>query len=206
MALDSPSLTPPGGGGGGGGGGERAEGGQGDRPVVRELWFIVVMAAIALLLLAVVLAFILHKALNKAPFSRERPPLVALPMQKRSPMAVYPQSTSVLFDTVPDTTGFSNTVTLKGFTLKMEEVLEVKCEPVDEAAPAEMGVPSVNSLRRSVSQVMDGKSLAGDDEAWDPNVSGHDSGMFMDDEEFVDTVKGFSTVRKEHTMFTDTNL
>lgn len=28
----------------------------------------------------------------------------------------------------------------------------------------------------------------------------------MDDEEFVDTIKGFSTVRKEHTMFTDTNL
>ncbi|GAA6071760.1 usherin, partial [Tachysurus ichikawai] len=26
------------------------------------------------------------------------------------------------------------------------------------------------------------------------------------DEEFVDTIKGFSTVRKEHTMFTDTNL
>ena len=30
--------------------------------------------------------------------------------------------------------------------------------------------------------------------------------QFMDDEEFVDTIKGFSTVRKEHTMFTDTNL
>lgn len=25
-------------------------------------------------------------------------------------------------------------------------------------------------------------------------------------EEFVDSIKGFSTVRKEHTMFTDTNL
>lgn len=30
--------------------------------------------------------------------------------------------------------------------------------------------------------------------------------QFMEDEEFVDAVKGFSTVRKEHTMFTDTNL
>lgn len=58
---DSPSSTPPGGGGGGGGGGERAEGGQGDQPVVRELWFIVVMAAIALLLLAIVLGVMLHK-------------------------------------------------------------------------------------------------------------------------------------------------
>ncbi|XP_037606065.1 usherin isoform X3 [Sebastes umbrosus] len=158
-------------------------------------------------------------------------------MQRRSPMAVYPPSNSVLFDTVPDTTGFSNSVTLKGFTMKIEvkktiphhiqkqmqlhtcmtlisvslrsrqEVLEVKCEPIDEVPPqGELGILSVNSLRRSVSQMMDGKSLTGDDEAWDPNISGHDSGMFMDDEEFVDTVKGFSTVRKEHTMFTDTNL
>nr|XP_046229230.1 usherin [Scatophagus argus] len=165
------------------------------------------MTGIVLLLLAVILGVMLHKALNKPPFTRERPPLVALPMQKRSPMAVYPPSNSVLFDTVPDTTGFSNSVTLKGFTMKIEEVLEDKCEPADEVPPqGELGILSVNSLRRSVSQVMDGKSLAGDDGAWDPNISGHDSGMFMDDEEFVDTVKGFSTVRKEHTMFTDTNL
>lgn len=139
-----------------------------------------------------------------------------------------------------------------------QDVLEVKCEPVEEVPPqGELGILSVNSLRRSVSQVMDGKSLTGDDEAWDPHISGHDSGMvrdpknvcrtcsehsvitvtlqrnlfmqkqkleisffilcpfnklfssplqFMDDEEFVDTIKGFSTVRKEHTMFTDTNL
>ncbi|KAM3603279.1 uncharacterized protein V6R79_019822 [Siganus canaliculatus] len=204
---DSPDPTPPGGGGGGGGSVEPAEGGPGGEQVVRELWFIVVMSGVALLLLAIVLGVVLHKALNKAPFTRERPPLVALPMQKRSPMAVYPPSNSVLFDTVPDTTGFSNSVTLKGFTLKMEEVLEAKCAPADEDPPqGELGVLSVNSLRRSVSQVMDGKSLPGEDEVWDPNVSGHDSGMFMEDEEFVDTVKGFSTVRKEHTMFTDTNL
>lgn len=208
VSTDSPSLTPPAAGGNGGGGdGEQAEGGQGDQPLVRELWFIVVMAAVALLLLAIMLGVMLHKALNKPPFTRERPPLVALPMQKRSPMAVYPPSNSVLFDTVPDTAGFSNSVTLKGFTMKIEEVLEAKCEPIDEVPPqGELGILSVNSLRRSVSQVMDGKSLTGDEETWDPDISGHDSGMFMDDEEFVDTVKGFSTVRKEHTMFTDTNL
>ncbi|XP_031721898.1 usherin isoform X4 [Anarrhichthys ocellatus] len=148
-----------------------------------------------------------HQALNKPPFTRERPPLVALPMRKRNPMAIYPTGNSVLFDTGPDTTAFSNSVTLKGFTMKIEEVLEAKCEPIDEVPPQdELEILSVNSLRRSVSQMMDGKSVTGDDEVWDPNISGHDSGMFMDDEEFVDTVKGFSTVRKEHTMFTDTNL
>ncbi|XP_056284669.1 usherin [Pseudoliparis swirei] len=163
------------------------------------------MAAIGLLLLAIVLGVTLHKALNKSPFTRERPPLVAPPTTKRSHMAIYPTSNSLLFETVPDTTGFSNSVTLKGFTMKMEEVLGAKGEPVDKLPPQELEILSVNSLRRSVSQMMDGKSMTGD-EAWDPNISGHDSGMFMDDEEFVDTVKGFSTVRKEHTMFTDTNL
>ncbi|KAM8831518.1 usherin isoform 2-T2 [Spinachia spinachia] len=193
--------------GGAGGAGERVEVGPGDAPLVRELWFIALMAAVALLLLAVALGVTLHKALNRPPLIRERPPLVALPMKKRNPMAVYPASNSVMFNTMPDTAGFSNSVTLKGFTMKMEEVLDFKCEAADEVtAPGELEILSVNSLRRSVSQVMDGKSVAGDEDAWDPNISGHDSGMFMDDEEFVDTVKGFSTVRKEHTMFTDTNL
>ncbi|MEQ2250728.1 hypothetical protein ILYODFUR_003832, partial [Ilyodon furcidens] len=87
------------------------------------------------------------------------------------------------------------------------EILEAKCEPAEDIdAGDELGILSVNSLRRSISQVIDGKSLAEDDDIWDPNISAHDSGMFMDDEEFVDTIKGFSTVRKEHTMFTDTNL
>nr|XP_040016285.1 usherin [Gasterosteus aculeatus aculeatus] len=202
-----PTTEPGAGAGGAGGAGERAEGGQGDQPLVRELWFIALMAAVALLLLAVALGVTLHKALNRPPFSRERPPLVALPMKKRNPMAVYSASNSVMFNTMPDTTGFSSGVTLKAFTMKMEEVLDAKCEAPDEVTPpAELEILSVNSLRRSVSQVMDGKSVTGDEDAWDPNISGHDSGMFMDDEEFVDTVKGFSTVRKEHTMFTDTNL
>lgn len=60
-------------------------------------------------------------------------------------------------------------------------MLEAKCEPGDEDPPqGELGILSVNSLRRSVSQVMDGKSLTGDDDVWDPNISGHDSGMVRD--------------------------
>lgn len=56
---DSQGPTPPP--GGEGGAVERAEGGQGGHPVVRELWFIVVMTGIALLLLAIVLGVLLHK-------------------------------------------------------------------------------------------------------------------------------------------------
>nr|XP_057913570.1 usherin [Doryrhamphus excisus] len=181
-------------------GGERAEDGEGEEPVFHELWFMAVMAAIALLLMAIILAVALHKALNKHHLTRERPPLAAMPMKTRNPMmAVYPASNSMLFDTVPDTVGVASSVTLKAFTMKMEEVLEAKCEATQDEG-------GVTSLRRSISQVMDGKS-APEDKAWDPAaVCGHDSGMFMDDEEFVDTIKGFSTIRKEHTMFTDTNL
>ncbi|XP_019727057.1 usherin [Hippocampus comes] len=172
-------------------GGEWAEAGQ--RPVFQELWFMAVMAAVALLLMAIALGVALHKVLKKAPLARERPPLVA--MNKRSPMAVYPANNSVLFDTA----GVVSSVTLKSFTIKMEEALEAKCEGA--SAQGEEGGGSGEggtALRRSISRVMDTKTLA---EAW-----AHDSGMFMDDEEFVDSVKGFSTVRKEHTMFTDTNL
>ncbi|XP_067337467.1 usherin [Channa argus] len=93
------------------------------------------------------------------------------------------------------------------FSPSQQEVVEAKCESTEEVpSPCELEILSASSLRRSVSQVIDGKSLTGDDDPWDPNISGHDSGMFMEDEEFVDTIKGFSTVRKEHTMFTDTNL
>lgn len=57
-------------------------------------------------------------------------------------------------------------------------MLEAKCEPINGAPPqGGPGILRVSSLRRSVSQVMDGKTLTGDDEAWDPEISGHDSGM-----------------------------
>ncbi|XP_007259937.2 usherin [Astyanax mexicanus] len=173
------------------------------------------MAGVSLVLLAVFLAVVLHKALNRPPFTRERPPIVPLHLQHRSPSAVYPPSNSYLFDTVPDTTSSPNSVMLKSFTMHLEEVVDSKVLEDGVLPEGEMGVVTVstvhmsthgltqNPLRRSVSQLIDRKGRE-DDEVWDPHFRAHDSGMF--DEEFVDTVKGFSTVRKEHTMFTDTNL
>ncbi|KAM9466939.1 usherin [Clarias gariepinus] len=66
---------------------------------------------------------------------------------------------------------------------------------------------SQNSLHRSVSQLIDTqdkKSLAG--LTWDTEQQGTESGMFVGDEEFADPVKGFSSVKKEHAVFTDTHL
>ncbi|KAB5517043.1 hypothetical protein PHYPO_G00184930 [Pangasianodon hypophthalmus] len=144
-------------------------------------------------------------------------PLIPLPLQPRSPRGIYPPSNAYLFDTVPDASSSPNTVTLKAFTMHMEEVIDRKVvENGDGATESQIGVVTVstvhmssqditqNPLRRSVSQMIDRKVGEGQDDVWDPQFRAHDSGMF--DEEFVDTIKGFSTVRKEHTMFTDTNL
>lgn len=57
-----------------------------------ELWFILLMAFLGLLLLALLLGLVLRRALNKPPFIRERPPLQ--PLQRRSPK--YPPSDSYL--------------------------------------------------------------------------------------------------------------
>ncbi|XP_041951351.1 usherin [Alosa alosa] len=133
-------------------------------------------------------------------------------LEKRGPMAVSSPSNSYLFDTVADTTSNSNSVTLKGFTIHREDVVDSK------VLEGEDGIVTVstlhvstlahsqNSLHRSISEVIDKNTEEGRNEEWDPHRQWHDSGMFMEDEEFVDTIKGFSTVRKEHTMFTDTNL
>lgn len=69
-------------------------------------------------------------------------------------------------------------LSVQSFFSSLQEVLEVKCDPDDEGPHEDpLGVLSVNSLRRSVSQVIDGKSLTGEDDVWDPHISGHDSGM-----------------------------
>lgn len=81
------SATPAGG---------RLGAGAGGSPFYRELWFIVLMAGVGLLLFAVILAVILQKTLSKPSFTRERPPLVPLPLHRRSPLAAYPPSNSYL--------------------------------------------------------------------------------------------------------------
>ena len=54
-----------------------------------ELWFIVLMAVLGLILLAIFLSLILQRKIRKEPYIRERPPLVPLP-KRMSPLNVYP--------------------------------------------------------------------------------------------------------------------
>uniref|UniRef100_A0A8B9U5J2 Usherin n=1 Tax=Anas zonorhyncha TaxID=75864 RepID=A0A8B9U5J2_9AVES len=61
------------------------------------------------------------------------------------------------------------------------------------------------SLHRSVSQLLDiyDKKPLVDDSPWDAIIRNHRTG---DEEDLVNVIKGFSTVTKEHTTFTDTHL
>ncbi|MEQ2266307.1 hypothetical protein XENORESO_017062 [Xenotaenia resolanae] len=64
---------------------------------------------------------------------------------------------------------------------------------------------SQHSLHRSVSQLIDRKSLMMEEGCWD-NPLGHDSGLYVAEDEFVDAIKAISSGKKEHTNFTDTHL
>lgn len=57
-----------------------------------ELWFIILMALVGLLLVALLLGLVLRRALRKPSFIRERAPLQ--PQQRRSPK--YPPGDSYL--------------------------------------------------------------------------------------------------------------
>uniref|UniRef100_A0AAY4ADY9 Usher syndrome type IIa protein homolog n=1 Tax=Denticeps clupeoides TaxID=299321 RepID=A0AAY4ADY9_9TELE len=162
-----------------------------------ELWFIILMSFLGLLLLALLLGLVLRRALNKPPFVRERPPLV--PLQKRTQLPASVFSPQGLVDTKISSCSRSAIHSYPSATMS---VLRVPSQ-----GTLSHGF-SQNSLHRSVSQLIDThdkKSLM-DDGGWDAAVQRTDSGMFVGDEEFVESIKGYSSVRKEHTVFTDTHL
>uniref|UniRef100_H3A4S8 Usherin n=1 Tax=Latimeria chalumnae TaxID=7897 RepID=H3A4S8_LATCH len=171
-----------------------------------ELWFIIIMAIVGLILLAVFLNLLLRMKRSRQPYERERPPLV--PLQKRmSPMNIYtPISSTITLDAVNSETNLSSQ-SKSLITLWKVSFVELNVPSQSQISRAY----SQSSLHRSVSQLIDNhdkKSLF-EDSAWDTVVHGHDSGtvsFYMDDEDLMDTIKGFSKVTKEHTMFTDTHL
>lgn len=164
-----------------------------------ELWFIILMALLGLLLLAIFLSLILHRKVSKQPYARERPPLV--PLQKRtSPTSVYSQNetyTAMLDTKIPGSETHA--------PAQSERNMSVLRIPSQGQISQTF---SQNSLHRSVSQLLDmqDKKSVIDDPVWDTILQGHDSGMYADDEDLVSTIKSFSSVTKEHTAFTDTPL
>ncbi|XP_060897032.1 usherin [Labrus mixtus] len=178
-------------------------------PVYSELWFILLLALLGLFLLAILLALVLQRALRKNPSARERPPLVMLQKSRKSGGEMY------MFDTVAGCVEISNVI-LKSFTVYTEGLTDTKIiSSSSRFSPMSvLRVPSdtdlsqsysQHSLHRSVSQLIDRKSLMLEEGGWD-NPLGQDSGLYVEEDEFVDAIKAFSSGKKEHTMFTDTHL
>ncbi|XP_078452070.1 usherin [Lampetra planeri] len=63
-----------------------------------ELWFVSLLSAVGMLLMAVVLALLLRRAMRKPPYTRQRPPLLASRHAQASmmPLCVYPSSDNLL--------------------------------------------------------------------------------------------------------------
>lgn len=126
-------------------------------------------------------------------------------------------------DSVADVSDVSSNVTLKSYTMHFEGLADTKIPrsgtPVSMRSNRSLSVlriPSQNpvsqpcsggALLRSVSQLMDvpDKKALIDDSLWEA-ILGHDSGLYVDEEDLMNAIKGFSSVTKEHTTFTDTQL
>ncbi|NXR16119.1 USH2A protein, partial [Semnornis frantzii] len=204
--------------------GEKDKGESRRAKFYNELWFAVLMVVLGLILLAILLSLILQRKVHKQPCARDRPPLV--PLQKRtSPMSVYSSGEIHPFETIADTSDSSSSVTLKSYTMHFEGLSDTKIPGVGSptsnthiaSGPRRASQSHLRrtysqaSLHRSVSQLLDlydKKSLA-DEPPWDAIIRNHRTagrGLYVDEEDFVNVIKGFSTVTKEHTTFTDTHL
>ncbi|XP_072555094.1 usherin isoform X5 [Paramormyrops kingsleyae] len=182
-----------------------------------EIWFIILMVVLCLLLLALLLGLLLQRALSKPPFVRERPPL--LPLQKRSSMGVYPPTDTYTPHATPEPTDTFSSVTLKAFSMRVEGLTETRtvCGGSYSSCHGSQITSVLRTPDRShlshtcshsgcqVTNTHDKKSLL-EEGLWDPGEQGHESRMFVEDEDLMDAVKGISTVRKEQTTFTDTRL
>ncbi|XP_060035197.1 usherin-like [Erinaceus europaeus] len=198
--------------------GKRGSGFQG-AAFYRELWFFVLVALLALVLLAIFLSLLLQRKIHKEPYVRERPPLVAL--QKRtSAQSGYPSGETQLFDSVADISDVSSSVTLKSYTMHLEGLAHSRVPrsgtPGSLRSSHSLSVPgqgqaswacSQGTLHRSVSQLLDvaDKKALTDGVLWE-TVMGHEGGLYVDEEDLMNAIKGFSSVTKERTAFTDTHL
>ncbi|KAL0969312.1 hypothetical protein UPYG_G00225390 [Umbra pygmaea] len=183
-----------------------------------ELWFILLLALMGLLLLAILLGLVLRSALRKQPFIRGTPGLCREGTQqshqhtkgsKHRASTLCLSDLSGQFETVAASLD-DTSVTLKSYNMHYEGLTDSKIMGGGSrfSSMSVLRVPSQsqlshaysqNSLHRSVSQLIeyDRKS---------PTEGGHDSGLYVEDDEFVEAIKAFSSGRKEHTMFTDTHL
>nr|XP_032803561.1 usherin [Petromyzon marinus] len=95
---------------------------DGDPHFYSELWFVSLLSAVGMLLMAVVLALLLRRAMRKPPYTRQRPPLLGSRHAQATmmPLCVYPSSDNLLFDHLADSIGSASSITLRSFTFHNE--------------------------------------------------------------------------------------
>ncbi|KAI5940642.1 Usherin [Manis javanica] len=178
--------------------GEKRGSGSKNTEFYCELWFIVLMAILGLILLAVFLSLMLQRKIHKEPYIRERPPLV--PLQKRmSSLSVYPPGDTQM--------GLADTkIPRAGTPVSIRSSRSMSVLRIPSRRPISQA-QSHGSLHRSASQLtgIQDKKASTDDSLWE-TVMGHDSGLYVDEEDLMNAIKGFNSVTKEHTTFTDTHL
>ncbi|XP_010794546.1 usherin-like [Notothenia coriiceps] len=170
-------------------------------PVYSELWFILLLSLLGLFLLALLLGLLLQRALRKNPSARERPPLVMLQKNRKAGGEMYTGSCPELCSK-----HLSSSVFLPDRPTGLTDTKIVGSPMSVLRVPSQTDLAySQHSLHRSVSQLIDRKSLMMEEGSWD-NPLGHDSGLYVEEDEFVDAIKALRSGKKEHTMFTDTHL
>ncbi|XP_054432559.1 LOW QUALITY PROTEIN: usherin [Pteronotus mesoamericanus] len=172
--------------------------GSGGVEFYSELWFVALMAVLGLILLAIFLSLVLQRRIHKEPYIRERPPLV--PVQKRtSSLSVYPPRETHV--------GLADTkIPHSGARVSLRSNRSISVLRIPSQSHLSHAY-SHSSLHSSVSQLMhiQDKKVLVDDSLWE-TIMGHDSGLYVDEEDLMNAIKGFSSVTKEHTTFTDTQL
>uniref|UniRef100_A0A3B5QN66 Usherin n=1 Tax=Xiphophorus maculatus TaxID=8083 RepID=A0A3B5QN66_XIPMA len=156
-------------------------------PVYSELWFILLFVLLGLFLLAILIGLLLKRYIHvkKNPSARERPPLVMLQKTRKAGGDTYK--------------GLADTK-IVGSSSRYSPMSVLRAPSQTDLTQAY----SQHSLHRSVSQLIDRKSLM-EEGCWD-NPLGHDSGLYVEEDEFVDAIKALSSVKKEHSLFIDTHL
>uniref|UniRef100_A0A3B5M4G7 Usher syndrome 2A (autosomal recessive, mild) n=1 Tax=Xiphophorus couchianus TaxID=32473 RepID=A0A3B5M4G7_9TELE len=156
-------------------------------PIYSELWFILLFVLLGLFLLAILIGLLLKRYIHvkKNPSARERPPLVMLQKTRKAGGDTYK--------------GLADTKII-GSSSRYSPMSVLRAPSQTDLTQAY----SQHSLHRSVSQLIDRKSLM-EEGCWD-NPLGHDSGLYVEEDEFVDAIKALSSVKKEHSLFIDTHL
>uniref|UniRef100_A0A4W6FW95 Usherin n=1 Tax=Lates calcarifer TaxID=8187 RepID=A0A4W6FW95_LATCA len=158
-------------------------------PVYSELWFILLLALLGLFLLAILLGLVLQRYSG-----------VIAHIKLQHAQKYHSGNMKYLICNKSVSQGLTDTK-IVGSSARFSPMSVLRVPSQTDLSQ----VYSQHSLHRSVSQLIDRKSLMMEEGSWD-NPLGHDSGLYVEEDEFVDAIKALSSAKKEHTMFTDTHL